>query len=229
MTQWFFRITAYADELLRFEGIDWPERVRVMQTNWIGRSEGAEIAFPVEGHPGEEVRFFTTRPDTIYGATFTFLAPEHPLVAKITAPARRADVERYVERARNMTEIERTAAEREKTGVDTGAFARNVFTGERVPIWIADYVLATYGTGAIMAVPAHDERDFAFAQQFGLPIQTVVCPPEEWLAQTGSTLDKLTVAYTEDGVAVNSGPFDGLPTAEFKARIIAWLEERGLG
>ena len=124
MTQWFYRITQYADELLKFEGLDWPERVRVLQTNWIGRSEGAELAFPVEGHAGEEIRFFTTRPDTIYGATFMVLAPEHPLVAKITAPAKRAEVERYVETARNMAEIERTSAEREKTGVDTGAFAR---------------------------------------------------------------------------------------------------------
>src|SRR5712692_3250568 len=134
MTQWFYRITQYADELLKFEGLDWPERVRVLQTNWIGRSEGAELAFPVEGHSGEEVRFFTTRPDTIYGATFMVLAPEHPLVATITTPAKRAEVERYVEHARNMAEIERTSAEREKTGVDTGAFARNVFTGEGVMV-----------------------------------------------------------------------------------------------
>ena len=143
MTQWFYRITQYADELLKFDGLDWPERVRVLQTNWIGRSEGAEITFPVEGHAGEEIRFFTTRPDTIYGATFMVLAPEHPLVAKITAPAKRAEVEKYVERARNMAEIERTSTEREKTGVDIGAFARNVFTGERIPIYVADYVLAT--------------------------------------------------------------------------------------
>src|SRR5207244_9968916 len=129
------------------------------------RSEGAEIAFPVEGHPGEEIRFFTTRPDTIYGATFMVLAPEHPLVAKIVAPKRRAEVERYVQHARNMAEIERAAAERENTGVDTGAFARNVFTGERIPIWVADYVLATYGSGAIMEVPGHEALDFAFERE----------------------------------------------------------------
>src|SRR5439155_220457 len=169
MTQWFYRITQYADELLKFEGLDWPERVRVLQTNWIGRSEGAELAFPVEGHAGEEIRFFTTRPDTIYGATFMVLAPEHPLVAKITAPAKRAEVERYVETARNMAEIERTSAEREKTGADTGAFARNVFTGERIPIWIADYVLSTYGTCALMAGPRPGE----FTGRRGSPLSHV--------------------------------------------------------
>src|SRR5207237_799989 len=159
------------------------------QTNWIGRSEGAELAFPVEGHAGEEIRFFTTRPDTIYGATFMVLAPEHPLVAKITAPAKRAEVERYVETARNMAEIERTSAEREKTGVDTGALARNVFTGERIPIWVADYVLATYGTRASMAVAGHGERviggpsviyrlrDWLISRQryWGTPIPIVHC------------------------------------------------------
>src|SRR5439155_653540 len=174
MTQWFYRITKYADELLRFEGLDWPERVRVLQTNWIGRSEGAEITFPVEGHPGADIKFFTTRPDTIYGATFMVLAPEHPLVERITTPAQREQVRKYVDHARNMAEIERTTAEREKTGIFTGAYAKNVFTGERVPIWIADYVLLAYGTGAIMAVPAHDERDFAFAKKFGLEIREVI-------------------------------------------------------
>src|SRR5438445_4937183 len=222
MTQWFFKITAYADELLRFDGLDWPERVRVMQTNWIGRSEGAELAFPIEGRPGEEIRFFTTRPDTIYGATFVVLAPEHPLMAKITAPARRADVERYVERARNMTEIERTAAEREKTGVDTGAFARNVFTGERVPVWVADYVLATYGTGAIMAVPAHDERDFAFAQKYGLEIREVI-------SADGKSGRALEAAFLGEGVMVHSGPFDGLPSEEGKKKVIEMAKERGWG
>src|SRR5438552_3668646 len=224
MTQWFFKITAYADELLRFDGLDWPERVRVMQTNWIGRSEGAELAFPIEGRPGEEIRFFTTRPDTIYGATFVVLAPEHPLVAKITAPARRADVERYVERARNMTEIERTAAEREKTGVDTGAFARNVFTGERVPVWIADYVLATYGTGAIMAVPAHDSRDFEFARRYKLPIRRVISANREAASEP---LDQAFEAY--DGVLVNSGSFSALSVKEGIARISAEAERMGIG
>src|SRR5438876_4612263 len=222
MTQWFYRITRYADELLRFDGLDWPDRVRVLQTNWIGRSEGAEIAFPVEGHPGEEIRFFTTRPDTIYGATLVVLAPEHPLVAKITAPARRADVERYVERARNMTEIERTAAEREKTGVDTGAFARNVFTGERVPVWVADYVLATYGTGAIMAVPAHDERDFAFAKKYGLEIREVISPD-------GKEHARLDAPYVGEGTMVRSGPCTGKRSEEGKKPVADDAKKRGIG
>ena len=222
MTQWFYRITKYADELLRFDGLDWPERVRVLQTNWIGRSEGAEIAFPVEGHPGEEIRFFTTRPDTIYGATFMVLAPEHPLVAKIVAPKRRAEVERYVQHARNMAEIERAAAEREKTGVDTGAFARNVFTGERIPIWVADYVLATYGSGAIMAVPGHDERDFAFARKHRLEIREVISPD-------GSEHATLDAPYVGEGVMVRSGPFTGTRSEAGKGAVAAEAKKRGIG
>src|SRR5438093_1013010 len=163
MTQWFYRITKYADELLRFEGLDWPERVRVLQTNWIGRSEGAEITFPVEGHPGADIKFFTTRPDTIYGATFMVLAPEHPLVERITTPAQREQVRNYVDHARNMAEIERTTAEREKTGIFTGAYAKNVFTGERVPIWIADYVL----------LPVELPRDVEFTGRGGSPLAHV--------------------------------------------------------
>ena len=222
MTQWFFRITAYADELLRFDEVDWPERVRVMQTNWIGRSEGADIAFPVEGESGEEIRVFTTRPDTIYGATFMVLAPEHPLVAKITAPSRRAEVDRYVERARNMEEIERTAAERVRTGVDTGAFARNVFTGERIPIWIADYVLQTYGTGAIMAVPGHDERDFDFAKRHGLEIREVISPD-------GIEQGSLSAPYLGEGRMVRSGPFSGTPTADGRRAVAEEAKRRGIG
>ncbi len=222
MTQWFYRITQYADELLKFEGLDWPERVRVLQTNWIGRSEGAELAFPVEGQAGEQIRFFTTRPDTIYGATFMVLAPEHPLVAKIIAPDKRAEVERYVESARNMAEIERTSTEREKTGVDTGAFARNVFTGERIPIWVADYVLATYGTGAIMAVPAHDERDFAFAKKYGLGIREVV-------SMDGKERGRLDVPYTGEGIMVRSGPFSGMRTEEGKNAVADEAKKRGIG
>src|SRR6266545_3743837 len=222
MTQWFYRITQYADQLLRFEGLDWPERVRVMQTNWIGRSEGAEIAFPVEDHPGQEIRFFTTRPDTIFGATFMVLAPEYPLVAKITAAAKRAEVERYVERARQMEEIERTAAEREKTGVDTGAFARNIFTGEKVPIWIADYVLSTYGTGAIMAVPGHDERDFAFAKKYGLEIREVISPD-------GKEHASLDEPYLGEGVMVRSGPFTGTRSEAGKQSVAEDARRRGIG
>ncbi len=193
LTQWFYKITDYADELLSFEGLDWPERVRVMQQNWIGRSEGAEIQFPVEGHRDAAIRFFTTRPDTIYGATFIVLAPEHPLVAVITVPAQKAAVDAYVASARNESEIDRTSEERPKTGVDTGAFATNVFSGDRIPIWIADYVLATYGTGAIMAVPAHDERDFAFAKQYGLPIKEVISADGSKAKKTG--IGKPSVTY----------------------------------
>ncbi len=221
LVQWFFRMTAYADEFLRFDGIDWPERVRVMQTNWIGRSEGAEIAFEVVG-ASEKITFFTTRPDTIYGATFMVLAPEHPLVAKITTPACKREVEQYVQSARQVTEIERTSTEREKTGVDTGAFAVNAFTGERIPIWIADYVLATYGTGAIMAVPAHDERDFAFARSYGLEIREVISPD-------GAELERLDEAYIGAGVMVRSGPFTGQPNEEGKKTVAAEAKRRGIG
>jgi len=222
MTQWFYRITQYADELLKFEGLDWPERVRVLQTNWIGRSEGAELAFPVEAHPGEAIRFFTTRPDTIYGATFMVLAPEHPLVQKIAAPKHRKEVERYVQHARNMGEIERASAEREKTGVDTGAFARNVFTGELIPIWVADYVLGTYGTGAIMAVPAHDDRDFAFAKKHRLEIREVVSPD----GAEHATVDE---PYVGEGVMVRSGPFSGMRSEVGKAAVAADAKNRGIG
>ena len=222
MTQWFYRITQYADELLKFEGLDWPERVRVLQTNWIGRSEGAELAFPVEGHPRDEIRFFTTRPDTIYGATFMVLAPEHPLVAKITVQAVRAEVDRYVASARDMGEIERTSTEREKTGVDTGAFAQNVFTGERIPIWVADYVLATYGTGAIMAVPGHDERDFAFAKKYGLDIREVISPD-------GTEHGRLDAPYTGEGTMVRSGPFTRKRSEEGKKAVADEAKQRGIG
>src|SRR6202023_54499 len=154
----------------------WPHKVRVMQTNWIGRSEGAEVDFPVAGHEGESIRIYTTRPDTLFGATFMVLAPEHPLVEKVTTEETRARVREYVERARKETEIERMSTEREKTGVATGGFAITPVNGEKISIWVADYVLVTYGTGAIMAVPAHDERDFAFAQKYGLPVREVIAP-----------------------------------------------------
>src|SRR6476659_2126326 len=180
LEQWFLRTTAYADELLDFSGLDWPEPVRLQQTNWIGRSEGAEIDFevaPDEHQPGgDNLRVFTTRPDTLFGATFMVVAPEHPLVPKLTHPDRLAEVEAYVGQARRKTEIDRLSTDRAKTGVAIGADAINPVSGERIPIFVADYVLATYGTGAIMAVPAHDERDFEFAQAFGLPIRQVVAP-----------------------------------------------------
>jgi leucyl-tRNA synthetase len=205
LEQWFFRITRYAEELLKFEGLDWPEKVVTMQTNWIGRSEGLEMDFPVRLSDGgeEKLRIFTTRPDTLFGVTFMVLAPEHPLVRKITTDDRRAEVETYVESARNASEIDRQSTEGEKTGVFTGGYATNPMNGERVPIWVADYVLMTYGTGAIMAVPSHDDRDFAFARQFGLPIVEVISP-------TGEPGGELEEAYLGEGTLVNSGRFNGL-------------------
>ncbi|HEV2011947.1 MAG TPA: leucine--tRNA ligase, partial [Candidatus Limnocylindria bacterium] len=231
LTQWFYRITQYADELLKFDGLDWPERVRVMQQNWIGRSDGAEIQFPVEGHRDAAIRFFTTRPDTIYGATFMVLAPEHPLIPVITAPAQTVSVDAYVARARNESDIERTNAERPKTGVDTGAFATNVFSGERIPIWIADYVLASYGTGAIMAVPAHDERDFAFAKANGLPIKEVISP-DAGVAAPGSEATEhttLEAAYTGPGIMVRSGPYTGTPSEIGRRVIASEAKKTGIG
>jgi leucyl-tRNA synthetase len=218
LEQWFWRITKYADELLRFDGLDWPERVRTMQTNWIGRSEGAEIAFATDA--GTPIAVFTTRPDTIYGVTFMVLAPEHPLVDVLTTPEQRAAVDAYVEQARRQTEIDRTATDKPKTGVFTGAFCTNPYSGERVPVYVGDYVLYSYGTGAVMGVPAHDERDFVFAQTYGLPIPVVIAPPE-W---DGAPL---AAAYTASGTMVNSGPFDGTPSEEGRKRVVAYGEERG--
>jgi len=229
LDQWYLRVTKYADELLDFSEIQFPDPVRIMQTNWIGRSEGGEIVFesaPSDHHAGgEEIRVFTTRPDTLFGATFMVLAPEHPLVDALTAPAKRREVAAYAKRAGEETEIERLSTDREKTGVAIGAEAINPVNGERVPIFIADYVLATYGTGAIMAVPAHDERDFEFAQKFGLSVRQVV-------AQSGATADVLAeayVAHADDEVLVNSGEFSGMSADEGGRRIVGWLQERGKG
>jgi leucyl-tRNA synthetase len=228
LEQWFFRITKYADELLDFTGIDWPEPVRLMQTNWIGRSEGADVVFrtaPSAHHAGDaELRVFTTRPDTLFGATFMVLAPEHPLVAELTAPEQREAVEAYVAAARRETEIERLSTEREKTGVPIGAEAVNPVNGERIPIWIADYVLASYGTGAIMAVPGHDERDFAFAQRFELPILRVLAGPDD---ADDTPLLEAYPAKDERARLVNSGAFSGMPWAEGFAAIVADLAARG--
>jgi leucyl-tRNA synthetase len=180
LEQWFFRITSYADELLDFSKMQWPEQIQTMQRNWIGRSEGAELRFgiDVEGAESQEIGVFTTRPDTVYGVSFFVIAPEHPLIDQVTTPDRRAEVEAYVAAARRSSEIERMSTEREKTGVFTGAYVTNPFNGEQVPVWTADYVLSTYGTGAVMGVPAHDERDFAFALKFGLPILPVIARPD---------------------------------------------------
>jgi len=209
LEQWFFRITRYADELLDFSKMDWPERVKTMQRNWIGRSEGAEIVYTSE--QGDPITVFTTRPDTLFGATFLVLAPEHPLVEKLTTPEHRAEVTAYVRRARRQTEIERLAEDREKTGVFIGAYARHPLTNARIPIYIGDYVLLTYGTGAIHAVPAHDSRDFAFAGKYGLPIPVVIAP----LDWDGKPLPD---AYVGEGVMVNSGPLDGTPSEEGRRR-----------
>ncbi len=230
LAQWYLRITDYADELLDFGGIDWPDPIRIMQTNWIGRSTGAEIVFetaPSPHHPGgEPIRVFTTRPDTLFGATFMVLAPEHPLVATLTVPDRKAEVDAYVAQAAARTEIDRLSTEREKTGVAIGAQATNPVNGERIPIFIADYVLATYGTGAIMAVPAHDQRDFEFAMQFGLPIVNVVMPRD---ADPDRPLTSAFVEHTTDEVMVNSGRFTGKPASEAWHEIVAWLHEQGKG
>jgi leucyl-tRNA synthetase len=224
LEQWFFRTTTYADELLDFSRIDWPEPIRLMQTNWIGRSEGAEIDFPVEADGVDPIRVFTTRPDTVFGATFMVLAPEHPAAGALTTPERRADVAAYVERARRETEIERMSVEREKTGVFTGAHALNPMTKERIPIWIADYVLPGYGTGAIMAVPAHDERDYDFARRHDLPIRYVVAP-------AGGTpqVEGAFAEHTSDEVLVDSGEFSGMPAADAIGVIAQQLADLGLG
>jgi len=246
LDQWFFKITAYADELLDFSKMEWPERVTTMQRNWIGRSEGAEVVFKTE--QGHQLPIFTTRPDTLWGATFMVLAPEHPLVEELTSQDRRAEVEAYIEQARRLADIDREAVDREKTGIFIGAYAINPVNDERIPIWIADYVLMTYGTGAIMAVPCGDQRDFEFAQKYGLPIPVVVAP-KDWDGQPFSE------AYVEPGTMVNSGPFDGYPTigkysleewspelaqqyglpadltpeTEGVRAVTRWLEERGVG
>ncbi|MDR7462909.1 MAG: leucine--tRNA ligase, partial [Armatimonadota bacterium] len=225
LEQWFFRITKYADELLDFSGIDWPERIITMQRNWIGRSEGAEVTFTARAPDGSQhpLVVFTTRPDTLWGATFMVLAPEHPLVPVLTAPDRRAEVEAYTYQARRQSEIDRMSTEREKTGVFLGSYATNPVNDQRIPIWIADYVLMGYGTGAIMGVPAHDQRDFEFARKYGLPVPVVIQPPGEPL------LEPLAAAYEGPGRMVNSGPFDGTPVPEGIPRVIAWLEETGRG
>ncbi len=224
LEQWFLRITKYADELMQHEGIDWPERIKIMQRNWVGKSIGADISFALDvpGVEEKEIRVFTTRPDTIFGVTFMVLAPEHPLVAKLTPPDRKAAVEEYVTRTQLQTEIERLSTEREKDGVFTGAYVTNRLNGEQVPIWIADYVLLSYGTGAVMAVPAHDERDFAFAKKYHLPIRVVIAPPD-WQGE------ELEEAYIEPGTMVNSGQFDGTPATESINAICDFLEEKGWG
>jgi leucyl-tRNA synthetase len=239
MRQWMLRITAFAERLLSgLDTLDWPESIKLLQKNWIGRSEGAFVAFTLES--GDKITVYTTRPDTLFGATYMVLAPEHPLVAKITTPDQRADVDAYIKTAAAKSERDRQDASKEKTGVFTGAYAVNPVNHQRIPVWIADYVLTGYGTGAIMAVPAHDERDHEFARKFDLPIIEVVRPasqdqPPESKKPGGTGVSPVASRsatlspFTGEGVAVNSGPLDGLPTAEAKQKITAWLAERDLG
>jgi leucyl-tRNA synthetase len=225
LRQWLLRITRYADRLLEdLKEVDWPESTLAMQRNWIGRSEGAEVIFRVaDGKPGQdEIKVFTTRPDTLYGATYMVLSPEHALVDVLTTPAQQDAVRAYQAASRRKSDLERTDLAKEKTGAFTGAYAINPTNGQKVPIWIADYVLATYGTGAIMAVPAHDQRDFEFATKFQLPIRTVVRPADGSTPPEGQ-------AFGDEGVAVDSGDLDGLPTAEAKKKITQQLEARGVG
>ena len=220
LKQWFFRITAYADEMLEAtDDLDWTEMVKTMQKNWIGKSQGAEIEFSVEDSD-ETIMVFTTRPDTVFGATFLAIAPEHELVEALTVAETREAVNEYVAESARKSEIERMNETRDKTGVFTGSYAINPATGQRVPIWVADYVLASYGTGALMAVPAHDERDFAFAEKFGLSIVTVVEKPED---------DGEAGLYHGEGVLVNSGHFDGMRSEQAREEVVAWLEQEGAG
>ncbi|MEC2161090.1 leucine--tRNA ligase [Virgibacillus halodenitrificans] len=218
MKQWMLKITAYADRLLEdLEDVDWPESIKDMQRNWIGRSEGAEVTFKIDGFE-ESFTVFTTRPDTLFGATYAVLAPEHPFVEKIVTNDHKEEVEGYLNKIQTKSDLERTDLAKEKTGVFTGAYAINPVNGEKMPIWIADYVLMSYGTGAIMAVPAHDERDFEFAKKFELPITEVV---------TGGDVSK--EAYTGDGVLVNSGFLNGLNKNAAISKMIEWLEENNKG
>ena len=219
LTQWFFKITEYAEQLLEgLETINWPDKTKLMQRNWIGKSIGAEISFSVD-ESDEKISVFTTRPDTLFGATYVVLAPEHPLVDKITITENKNSVEEYRDSIKSLTEIERTSTTKEKTGVPLGAFAINPANGKKIPIWISDYALLTYGTGCVMAVPGQDERDWEFATKFDLPIIRTVQPPEDFNGE----------AYLGDGPAINSDFLNGLNVEESKKKIIEWLEEKGIG
>ena len=237
LRQWMLRITRYADRLLDgLEDLDWPESIKAMQRNWIGRSEGANVIFPLAPESAERaaaagldkterrIEVYTTRPDTLFGVTYMVMAPEHGLVPALTTPEQAREVTAYVEATRLKSDLERTELSKEKTGVFTGSYALNPVNGEQIPIWISDYILASYGTGAIMAVPGHDERDWEFAQRFSLPIIKVVAGAEEQ-----DPAAPLTAARADYGIAVNSGRFSGKPTEEVKREIIDWLEQEGSG
>ena len=221
MKQWFFRITAYAEQLLaELPEMDWPDKIKIAQTNWIGKSEGAEITFQVDGSD-DTITVFSTRPDTIFGATFLVLAPEHPLARTLLNDETRELVEKYIDDAVKKSEIERSNDTKEKTGVFSGSYAINPATGQKIPIWIADYVLGGYGTGAVMGVPAHDDRDFAFAEKFELPVVEVIERPEDDI--------DTDACYHGEGVLVNSGAFDGTRSEDAREQIVAWLEQEGKG
>jgi leucyl-tRNA synthetase len=221
LRQWLLKITAYAERLLvDLDKLDWPESLKLMQRNWIGKSVGANVHFPLVDGQGT-IEVFTTRPDTLFGATYMVLAPEHPLVDELTTAERRQAVDAYIQQARLKSDLERTDLAKEKTGVFTGGHAVNPVNGAKIPVWISDYILISYGTGAIMAVPAHDQRDFEFAKTFGLPIVQVV--------SRDGTEYELEEADVEEGIAINSGQFSGLSTEEFKVKIVEWLEKRNLG
>jgi len=257
LRQWMLRITAYADRLLAdLDALDWPESIKLLQRNWIGRSEGADVDFFIDdettddGRPSQErfndwvhdrddtgfprkpgpevLRVYTTRPDTLFGATYMVIAPEHPFVRRLTQPDQAAAVEAYCESAARKSDLDRTELAKEKTGVFTGSYAINPVNGEAIPIWVADYVLISYGTGAIMAVPAHDTRDFEFAEKFKIPIIAVVDPGASDLVDRAAVLSGRQCSI-EEGTAINSGPYNGLPTAAFKAKITADLSGKGLG
>jgi leucyl-tRNA synthetase len=222
LKQWYFKITDYAEQLLgdlaQLEG--WPEKVRLMQTNWIGKSVGADLEFPI-ANSSEKIAVFTTRPDTVFGVSYVVLAPEHPLTNQVTTAAQRSAVDAFIAEVQNQTDIDRTAEDKPKRGVFTGAMAVNPFTGKTVPIWIADYVLYSYGTGAVMGVPAHDSRDFQFATQYQLPINQVI------VGEDGNT--SLQAAYTDPGKMINSGQFDGLDSVQAKQYIIKYADQQGYG
>jgi leucyl-tRNA synthetase len=226
MRQWMLRITKYAERLQEdLAEVDWPESIKKLQIDWIGRSVGAEVRFQIDGHD-HDLWVFTTRPDTLFGATYMVMAPEHALVEVITTPARKEEVQQYCGEAARKSDLDRTDLAKEKTGVFTGAYAINPVNNEKTPVWISDYVLISYGTGAIMAVPAHDERDFEFAKRFDLPIIPVVEPADP---RDAELVRRGELCFTGNGRAIHSGPFNGLPTAEFKEKITTWLAEHGQG
>ncbi len=223
LKQWFFKISLYAEELLNYKGLDWPEFIKTLQQKWIGKSQGASITFKTEA--GDPIEVFTTRPDTLWGVTFMVLSPEHPLVEKVTTAAQLDEVRAYQEQAKRQSDIQRESVTREKTGVFTGGYAINPASDQHIPIWIADYVLMGYGTGAVMAVPAHDQRDFEFARQFNLPIKVVIHPNGDNLIDP----DEMTAAVEAHGSMVNSGPLTGTPESESMAAAIRFAEENNFG